>query len=363
MQLRDFVLVISGSLAAACGSKGDAGPSPGSGAGSSAGSSAPIRPGSGAGSAGSAAGSGSGLGAGSGSGSGSGNALRDPVAAAQCQRILDKAWTAIGPTLTEVGVEAASIEQRYRHDEVFLNRCVFIAADLRTCLEGSANPIAGLRTCEVNDGKFEADQHLWAPLITAAGRVQAPELDPADAARRLSALVGTWVNDWKSFGQVTTWKVSADGTVAVTRVRKDETEQATYTVRFERDGELRVQTTPSSSQTYAFWQKDARTFLASNNLAYNQDPVTDPRRFRVELHQEWLLVDGDTCRVISSRAEVSPATCTWSKGTLGKRLKVVFDAGRTMHDGRPLQDTRELELVGDRLVDLRMIDMGTFRKK
>jgi hypothetical protein len=289
----------------------------------------------------------------------------EPAASAeatQCQGILDKAWTAIQPTIAKVDVDPSKLEKGYKSNKQFVERCAKLPADKRDCMEKSDNPVLAIHTCEVNAKGAKPNEKLWAPSVSP--RFELPKLTDDESKAQLAAVVGTWVSDWKSFGQVTTWKIAADGAVKETKVRKGETEKADLGVSFHSKLRVKVQTTKTSSQTYAFLMVDKKTFLASSNQAYDAFPVTDKDKFVIWTRSEWLFNDGGKCSVISDRGEEMKATCKWSKQ--GKTPVITFEysePGRFKRDGSPIASERIYHYMADHMVDHRMVSMALFKKK
>jgi hypothetical protein len=285
---------------------------------------------------------------------------------AQCQKILEKSWDAVLPVLARVGAEPAQLEKNYKADKTFIERCVQRDATVRDCLEKSENPIAGIHECGANPPNATVAEKLWAPSISP--RQKREEAPPEKQAELLASVVGTWTSDWKSFKQKTTWKIAASGAVDETKVREGKSENKTLEFAFPNEREVKVQTTPTSSQWYSFLRVDNKTFLASSNGAYSAFAVEDKDKFLVWTKFDWLSKDGDTCMIIESRGLEVEAKCEWKKekSALGKNpvLRVKYQApGRNRPDGQPLESELTYHYVAGHLIDHRMIDVGTFKKK
>ncbi|MBI4952666.1 MAG: hypothetical protein HY908_11580 [Myxococcales bacterium] len=349
-----WTVVVLASAAAACGGGGGAGTASGSARRTSS-SAAPAASSGARMPAGGSAGKAQGSAAPSASAAGSSSATA--AGDGPCPAILGKAWKAAQPVLAMVGADPAAVEKSYLAGGSFLERCGKLGETERACLEKSDNPLEGIATCKVNDGKAPAES-LWLPSVWVDPKPEA--LSEDDQKQALAALVGTWVSDWKSYKQKTTWKIAADGEVAVETEREGKTDKKTYKIKLAERGVMAVGTTATSSQTYSFLQLDPKTFYSSNNLAYGFFKVGGEKKYTVAVHRAWLMVDGASCKVVNEYAQVADAKCE----TKGASFTVTHaPPGRTRPDGKPASEEWSYERVGDYLIDQRLIDIGTFKKQ
>jgi len=282
-------------------------------------------------------------------------------AAEQCQRILAKSWQAVQPTMQMVGADPAAVEKYYTSDQNYVERCAKLTDDQRACMEKSDNPIMGMHECKVNEGK-EMNERVWSPTIRPSTR--APELPAGEGDKLLASVVGTWVSDWKSYGQKTTWVIGKDGKLEQTTVRNGETKKDDYSISFERVGQISVRTTPTSTQQYNFYRADPRTFYSSNNLSYGIYPIEKEDHFVIEDSGGWLVVDAGKCTAVSERGDTADATCKWDKYEGKRAFLVEYQVpGMTRPDGQPMVDKDTYVKVGDALLDYRLVDIGKFTKK
>ncbi|HUH02024.1 MAG TPA: hypothetical protein VML75_08500, partial [Kofleriaceae bacterium] len=225
----------------------------------------------------------------------------------------------------------------------------------------SANPVMAIHECKVNEGK-ELNQQLWAPSIGRSTRP--PALDPAEGQKTLDSLVGTWVSDWKSYGQVTTWVIAEDGTLTLTTVRDGKTETKALQITLEHEGRIKVQTTPTSTQDYSYFRAGPRLLYSANNLAYGIHRLADQKRFTLTIGSSWLVVEPGSCTAITERAETSAATCTWGKKDGVRTFTSDYEIpGRTRPDGKPMTQQNTYHLIAGSLLDERLVDIGTYKKK
>ena len=231
----------------------------------------------------------------------------NPAAVAQCQRIVDKSRTAIAATLAKHEISIPDFEKNYATGTTFGDLCSKLDDAKRSCLEAAAQPMAAIGTCNVNDGAAP-DALMQAPSVA----YNAPTLPLAEGegAKLLASLVGSWASEF--VGIVTTWAIAADGKVSVNKVEKDgKTTTSEYALMFENAGQVKVRTTPSSTQTYSFFRVDNKTVLLGDNLAYRINPVANVKKFTLKTQGEWIVVDETACQVVTNRGLEIAGTCAW----------------------------------------------------
>lgn len=284
----------------------------------------------------------------------------DPVAVAQCQRIIDKSRLAIAATLAKHEIKIPDFEKNYAERSQFGELCSKLDEPKRTCLEAAAQPMAAIGSCNVNVGAAP-DVIVQAPYVSYDAPV-APLAD-GEGAKLLAGLVGTWRHEFA--GVVSTWAIAADGKVNINEVARDGTAKTLeYALSFDAAGQVKVRTTPSSTQTYAYFRLDNKTVLLGNNLAYRINPVANLKKFTLKTQSEWIVVDGNACEVITDRGLTTPGTCAWGKAGAVKTFKASWDSGRTMQStGKAITETIDYQLLAGHVVDQRLVNIGTFKKQ
>jgi hypothetical protein len=289
-----------------------------------------------------------------------GPAAATPAAVAQCQRIIDKSRTAIAATFAKHEIIIPDFEKNYAAGSTFGELCSVLAEAKRTCLEAAAQPMAAIATCNVNDGAA-SNALVQAPSI--ADNTPTIPLAEGEGAKLLASLVGTWHSEFA--GIDTTWTIAADGKVSVNKVEKaGKATTSDYALVFEKVGLIKVRTTPSSTQTYAFFRIDNKTVLLGDNLAYRINPVANVKKFTLKTQGEWIVVDGTACQVVTNRGLETAGTCTWGKTGAVKTFAASWDSGRTIQaTGKAIVVSMDYQLLARHLVDQRLLNIATFKKK
>ncbi|MBP9085432.1 MAG: hypothetical protein KBG15_04900 [Kofleriaceae bacterium] len=289
-----------------------------------------------------------------------GPAPADSAAVAQCQRIVDKSRLAIAATLAKHEINIPDFEKNYAGRSQFSELCNKLDEPKRTCVEAAEQPMAAIGSCNVNEGAAP-DAIVQAPYVSYD--VPAAPLAEGEGAKLLASLVGAWRTEF--LGKVTTWTIAPDGKVAINEVAKDGTSKALeYALSFDAAGQVKVRTTPSSTQTYAYFRIDNKTVLLGNNLAYRINPVANVKKFTLKTQGEWIVVDGNACRVITDRGLETAGTCAWGKAGAVKTFKASWDSGRTIKlTGKAIVDSVDYQLLAGHLVDQRLVNIATFKKQ
>lgn len=289
-----------------------------------------------------------------------GPAPANPEAVAQCQRIVDKSRTAIAATLAKHEITIPDFEKNYATGGTFGELCSKLDDAKRACLEAAAQPMAAIGSCNVNDGAAP-DALIQAPYVSYD--VPAVPLAEGEGAKLLASLVGTWRTEF--VGIVTTWAIAADGKVAVNRVEKDgKATTSEYALTFENAGQVKVRTTPSSTQTYSYFRIDSKTVLMGDNLAYRINPVANVKKFTLKTQGEWIVVNGTACQVVTNRGLETVGTCAWGKTGAVKTFIASWDSGRTIQStGKAVIDSVDYQLLVGHLVDQRLLNIATFKKQ
>ena len=289
-----------------------------------------------------------------------GRAAANPAAVAQCQRIVDKSRVAIAATLAKYEITIPDFEKNYGTGTTFGELCSVLDDAKRTCLEAAAQPMAAIGTCNINDGAAP-DVLIQAPYVSY--NAPAVPLAEGEGVKLLTSLVGTWRTEF--VGIVTLWAIAADGKVVVNKVDKDGTATTSeYALMFENAGQVKVRTTPSSTQTYSFFRVDNKTVLLGDNLAYRINPVANVKKFALKTQGEWIVVDGTACQVVTNRGLETAGTCAWGKTGAVKTFIASCDSGRTIQStGKAIVDSVDYQLLAGHLVDQRLLNIATFKKK
>jgi hypothetical protein len=240
--------------------------------------------------------------------------------AALCGTVLANSWKALQPALAMVGADAAQSEEAYTTNKYFIKKCSGLTATQVDCLSKSENPLVGIDECKINEG--------------AKG-------------------------EFKSYNQKTTWKISKTGDVKVTLERSGKKQEKDLKIQFDREKQVRVQTSPTSSQWYSYLPVNKRTMLLCNNLAYGAHPISDEKDFVLATTGEHIAFKGEVCKVLTDSGHFVDATCAWEQKSKKKKSFTVS------YDVPDRKSSTELtyDLIAGHLVDRRQVDTSTFVKK
>jgi hypothetical protein len=277
--------------------------------------------------------------------------------AALCGTVLANSWKALQPALAMVGADAAQSEEAYTTNKYFIKKCSGLTATQVDCLSKSENPLVGIDECKINEGAKGSDK-LRLPTFRKS-RSNPPDLPEEQQAKLLKSVVGTWVSEFKSYNQKTTWKISKTGDVKVTLERSGKKQEKDLKIQFDREKQVRVQTSPTSSQWYSYLPVNKRTMLLCNNLAYGAHPISDEKDFVLATTGEHIAFKGEVCKVLTDSGHFVDATCAWEQKSKKKKSFTVS------YDVPDRKSSTELtyDLIAGHLVDRRQVDTSTFVKK
>ncbi len=275
---------------------------------------------------------------------------------AKCKTVLANSWKSLKPALEMIGPEAAHSEEDYVGNSYFLKKCSGLTAEHLDCIAKSENPLLGIAECKLNEGAKSSDK-LRLPSFRKS-RAKPAELPEKEQAKRLASVVGTWKNEFKSFSQTTTWKISKSGEVKQTTERNGKSEEKDLKLTFEHEGQVKVQNSPTSSQPYSYLVVNKKTVFFCNNLAYGAHPVEKQDDFVLATSSEHVIYKGDTCKVLTDAGYFLDATCAWEGKKKKKNFKVSYQVPGRSHPSELAYD-----LIAGHLVDKRQVDTSKFVKK
>ena len=252
-------------------------------------------------------------------------------AAAQCKRILGKAWTAIGPGLAKLQIAAdASLEKELTETSYdsrsFLEACPAAPRAYRTCIEAAENPLHFIGPCRDRMAEPKPTE-LAIPKVPGTSPLLPPvALASGEASKLKAKLVGTWQNTGP-FG-VETWTIDKSGKVVVTKMRDGKAEtpsHPTFDLTFEHQGQLTVHFPGSNTQGRSlFVAEDGKTLYTSGNLMWSVYPMGDGKTFVVKSGFDWVFASGGACEVVTFYGSVVPATCAFADRDGGKFFDVSY---------------------------------------
>ena len=281
----------------------------------------------------------------------------DPAIVAQCKTILATSWTAIGPALAKLEVDkTAELEKAYKATQPFIDRCVKLAKDARDCLQGSTNPVAGIRTCKVNE-RAKGNDRLYAPSLRAFIRLLAPTpISKSDSARLLMSLAGSWKNTWADEKTERVWTFTEGSDLeTTTTVEGGEPKKAAYTIELDMERRLKARSA-GSVRRFLLVKADRRTLFASPSLLYDVFPMPDAKAFAVRNGGDYILFENGSCEVVTSEGLVAEATCKHGR----ERHTKVFTASYELPGGA--KHEVEYILVGSYLVPNELYDCCLFKQ-
>lgn len=286
----------------------------------------------------------------------------DDATTTQCKQLLTRSWQAAqrGFAKLQVAVDAA-LEQTYTTDKDYLEACVALAVDKRDCLVKAENPIAGIDTCNVNQG---AATSLALPRVESKIGLFALEPVPADEATTLQAsLKGTWTNEFKAIKELTTWTIGDGGAVTSAEVLEDGKPKGRANVPDQLSfRETRRMAThwkdSTTTQMLAFYKPSKDVFYASTNSLYDVYPVANQKSFVVR--HEWNVIsyDGGTCEAINMDGLIVPATCQFARDGATKVFRATYQFPRSK-----APTTSELVVLGDVFMHKAMFDIAKFTRR
>ncbi len=277
--------------------------------------------------------------------------------AARCQAVLENSWKALEPALAMIGSDAAQPKDAYVSNNYFIKKCSGLTAAQLDCLAKSENPLVGIADCKINEGAKSSDK-LRLPSYRKS-RPKPPDLPPEEQAKLLKSMVGTWVNEFKSYNQKTTWKISKAGDVKSSVERSGKTIEKEFKIQFDREKQIKVQTSPTSSQWYSYLPVNKKTVFMCNNLAYGAHPISDEADFVLATTSEHIVLKGEVCKVLTDSGHFVDAKCVWEdKGKKKKGFTVSYDV-----PDRKATTELSYDLIAGHLVDRRQVDTSKFVKR
>ncbi len=282
---------------------------------------------------------------------------------AECQTLLDNSWKAVQPALALTKIDPSTVEKNYVKNKYFINNCVALKPDARACLTKSESPLTALADCNTNE-TVEKGKSIHLSTIFSMP-IKGEVIPEEEQAKRLAAVVGTWKNEFKSYGQVKTWKIGKAGEVTETSKRngKDE-EPREYTIQFEYPAHVKLSSGPSSAQYYGYLQVDAKTMFVNSNLSYGAYPAEDDHDFILLNRSERIVFKDDKCNAVTDEGVILDATCTWGKAGKVRTFNVEYQLpGRKKRDGSVLPTTYTYHYIAKHLVDDRQVGIAKFVKK
>ncbi len=285
----------------------------------------------------------------------------DPAAVEQCGKILDKAWTAIQPGLAKLKIEGQDKEKYTKSSKTFLERCARLTKEHRDCVEKTDNPIAGIRSCKVNDGK-KPDEKLFPATFNSYIKLFEPKEMKGKAAKKLLAgLKGRWVNDWKSAKIKTTWKINAKGEVEETKVAHGKTDKKKFSISFPNTYRMKVQWNESSSQPFFFIKAGKKVFFAGGNLLYGAYPMPNRKSFAVRNNWDYVFFNKGKCTVVAGTGEMTGGKCKFGKQKAKKIFTVEYQfPDAVMANGKPKVDKRIYFVAAKHLLFDSLMSSGRF---
>lgn len=277
--------------------------------------------------------------------------------AALCGTVLANSWKVLQPALAMMGSDVAQSKEAYTSNDYFIKKCAGLTATQLDCLSKSENPLVGIDDCKINEGAKSSDK-LRLPTFRKS-RSNPPDLPPETQAKLLKSVVGKWVNEFKSYNQTTTWKISKTGDVKQTVERSGKTIEKDLKIQFDRENQLRVHTSPTSSQWYSYLPINKKTMFLCNNLAYGAHPISDDADFVLATTGEHIALKGEVCKVLTDSGHFVDAQCSWEmKGKKKKSFLVKYDVPDR-------KSTTELtyDLIAGHLVDRRQVDTSKFVRR
>ncbi len=279
----------------------------------------------------------------------------------RCKDLLVKSWKAAQPGFAKLQVSVdAALEKLYTENEYYVKACAALAADKLDCLDKAENPITGIDTCKVNEGAATS-----LGLVGVQDRIGVDARKPLskeDGDKVLASIEGTWVNDWASLKEQTTWTIGKAGAVTAATVLKDgkpkDKPSLPDLLTADQEARLKVHWKDSNTtQTLSFF-KTGNEFYASTNSLYDAYQVSDQKKFVVRYDWTYLAFDGGKCEAINASGVIAPATCSFAtdKGTKVFRAEWQFPT-----DKGPRKS--EHVLVGNYFVHKSMYEIARFKKK
>ncbi|MBW1808634.1 MAG: hypothetical protein JRJ87_10605 [Deltaproteobacteria bacterium] len=286
---------------------------------------------------------------------------------AQCEKILSKSWTTIQPALKMLKIaDPASLEDGYKKSaKTYLERCQLLPKELRDCLEAADNPVSGIDTCKVNEGK-KSNEKLYAPDLRR--HIKLFEIKPLDKKRAkkiLAGLRGRWVNDWKAAKLHTTWKIKKTGEVAERRKgHGGKIEQRNFKISFVETNRMKMHWTETSTQSYIFLRAGRKMFFASGNLVYDFFPMLNPKSFIVRDSGDYIVYNKGKCKVVNETGRMTDGKCKFLKIKGKRAFKATWQyPGQVFLNGKPRMLERNYYVIGKNLVHESLYVSGKYLKK
>jgi hypothetical protein len=286
---------------------------------------------------------------------------------AQCEKILNKSWTAIQPALKLLKIaDPASLEEGYKKSaKTYLERCQLLPKELRDCLEAAENPVSAIDTCKVNDGK-KSNEKLYAPDLGRHIKLfETKPLDEKQGKKILAGLKGRWVNNWKEAKIHSTWTIKKTGEIAQkNKGPSGKVEQKNFKISFVETDRMKVHWTETSTQSYIFLKAGRKMFFASGNLVYNFFPMKNPKSFIVRDSGDYIVFNKGKCKVVNETGRMTDGKCKFLKVKGKRAFKATWQyPGQVFLNGKPRMLERVYYIIGKNLVHESLYVSGKYLKK
>jgi hypothetical protein len=245
-------------------------------------------------------------------------------AALECERILERSWTAIQPALLRLRIEPSPLEKDYKGPlgSSFVASCSSLRPGQRRCLARAKSPPLALETCGINRDRAPADRVALPSLAAHVTLLEPASIDTGEAERVLVSLIGDWINRGAD-GQINAiWSFNRDARLRIRERKAGGEAEQTFRVSFPARHRMALQRSEAGRQDVALFRSGDSLYV-SRGLSYGVMPLSDRARLTLRHETSYVFFRPEGCEVVADNGAVFPARCGYERRPDGAELFAV----------------------------------------
>jgi hypothetical protein len=245
-------------------------------------------------------------------------------AAVECQRILERSWTAIQPALSRLRIAPGALERDYLGPlgSGFVESCSALRPAERRCLARAKSPPRALETCAINRGRSRADRIELPSLAAHVTLMDPPLLTSSDADRLLASLAGGWVNIGPDGKANATWTFLPGARLRVREHKGQGESEETFRISLPARHRMTLDRAGHKKQDIALFASRNALYV-SRGLNYDVVPLVDRTHLTLRHDTSYVFFGPEGCEVVNDNGAVLPAFCGFERRPDGRELFAV----------------------------------------